>query len=419
MEQNLRDEIESLLSREARPLERILNRLLDEARRLDDRPLRNEASLLKNRFLEIEEEERKLGADRRPQRAEIKDVALNLADKLDLLAAEPPPAPAPPPPQSLFSARPAQPKTTADSDVVVAVNGITKHLTGGGSAFALENVSLELHRGELLAVMGPNGSGKSTLMRILAGELAPDSGSIEYPAISRDPEDWIQIKKQLAYVSQFPKPWSRPLLQVLRFTAAVAGYTGDENEVEVQYAIARLGLSSHVSKSYTQLSGGYRTRFSLARCLLMRPALLLLDEPLAHLDVMAQSAFLRDLRDVSRSARFGVVLTSQHIYEAEAVSDKVVVLDGGRKVFSGAVAELEDPDAATIEVSCLADEASVAAILGGEQLSSPMFNRYVVSVPAGTTCNQLVAKFSEQNITVTYCRDWSRSSRRFMKEERP
>ena len=118
---------------------------------------------------------------------------------------------------------------------------------------------------------------------------------------------------------------------------------GKADAEQVEWHLHRYGLLDYAGMSWAELSGGYRTRAQLARALLTRPKLLVLDEPLAYLDIVAQDIFLTDLRALCSDVGRGVpvLITSQHISEIEGIADEIVVLDEGRCRFSGPVSELD------------------------------------------------------------------------------
>ena len=165
------------------------------------------------------------------------------------------------------------------------------------SGFTLGPVSLDLRFGKITGLVGENGNGKTTLIKIIAGLLAPDEGEFAYPALSTSESIyWLEVKQQIGYIPQSLDSWSGTVLQNLYFMGACKGFTPEENEKEVNYIIHRLGLVEYMDMEWEELSGGYQMRFELARTLLWKPKLLILDEPLASLDINAQSIFLRDLR---------------------------------------------------------------------------------------------------------------------------
>ena len=121
------------------------------------------------------------------------------------------------------------------------------------------------------------------------------------------------------------------MFENLQFTAANYGYSPEENELIVELIIARLGLRQYRKHRWKDLSSGYKMRFELARMLLRKPKILLIDEPLANLDILAQQTVLEDFRAIAKSPfrPIGIVLSSQQLYEVEKTSDQVIFLKNG------------------------------------------------------------------------------------------
>lgn len=166
------------------------------------------------------------------------------------------------------------------------------------SNFALGPISFSLKEGEIIGLVGENGNGKTTLLRSLCGELQPSGGEIRYHFPYKDKYD---LRSQLIYIPQRTNSWHGSLLSNLQFTAASYGITGEENRLIVELVIARMGLRKYRTYGWKNLSSGYKMRFELARALLRRPKLLLIDEPLANLDILAQQVVLDDFKDIARS----------------------------------------------------------------------------------------------------------------------
>ncbi len=219
--------------------------------------------------------------------------------------------------------------------VVFAAKDVTK--TYGRGTFKLEPISFELRIGEITGVVGRNASGKTTLLRIVMGDLRQDSGMTEYPLLTRDRSGWAHIKRQISDVPQFPDKWPGRLRPNLNYVAAMHGIRGARNKELIDWHIERFGLAQYEDASWDQISGGYKIRFELVRALVSKPKLLVLDEPLAYLDVMARQEFLKNLRAIAASFEepVPIIITSQHLYEIEAIADQMILLDDGRCVYAG------------------------------------------------------------------------------------
>jgi ABC-2 type transport system ATP-binding protein len=219
--------------------------------------------------------------------------------------------------------------------------GITKSYRGGN--FKLGELTFDLCVGQITGVVGRNASGKTTLLRIVRGEIAPDTGVTLYPRLTRDGSGWAHIKRHIAYIPQFPSEWEGSLQQILAFTASAYGNRGRQGRKLVERYVQRYGLDGYQGTSWRHLSGGFRARFELVRALLSRPRLLVLDEPLAALDINARHEFIRDLRVIAQAVDepVPVIITSQHIEEIEGLVDQIMVLDKGKCRFYGPLDKLE------------------------------------------------------------------------------
>ncbi len=235
-------------------------------------------------------------------------------------------------------------------NVVVSCQHVSKTFKGRFK-FQLTDVSIELKLGEITAIFGENASGKTTLIKQLIGQIAPDKGRILYPYFKQtdtNKVDWNYVKHEIAYVPQELGEWYGNLKENLHLEATIHGIKGKENEKEVEFIIHRLGLEKYCDRAWNELSGGFKLRFALAKALVWRPKVLILDEPLANLDPKAQLIVLNDLRAFARSIKnpMAVLLTSQTLDETEYVADKILFLKddegkGSKVAYYGDKSDLE------------------------------------------------------------------------------
>lgn len=222
-------------------------------------------------------------------------------------------------------------KLKLPNEIILKAQNIKKSYPGSNFKFELEK--LELRQGEIIGLVGENATGKTTLLRILAGDLACDAGQLAYPLF--DPKNWLfwpALKTKIAYIPQELPVWQGSLLENLRLEAALHGLKGVENQVAVKFIVERLGLKDYEEKNWRELSGGYKLRFALAKAMIWNPELLIIDEPLAFLDVKTQLMVLSDLRKLASSLRhpISIILSSQQIHEIEKVVDQMLFMKGGQ-----------------------------------------------------------------------------------------
>jgi ABC-type multidrug transport system ATPase subunit len=308
------------------------------------------------------------------------------------------------------------------NEVVVSCTGLSKSYRRGD--FALQDVSFDVRYGEILGIVGRNGNGKTTLFRLIVGELKPNTGSVGFPALQHESGAvrWSRVRQQIAYVPQELPAWYGSLKSNLHYEAAIHGIRGAANEQEVAFIIERLGLATEVDKRWHELSGGYKLRFSLARALVWKPKLLILDEPLANLDFIAQQVVLKDLRHLADSLRYplAVLVSSQHLEEIEEVSDKLLVLHRGSVTYFGPVETLGwDRRHNRYEISGLLELSDLEQALSGLDYQSLFYNgvAFVLTTSTAIAAHDVVGRLHEARVPLTYFRDISRSAKSLLQDD--
>jgi len=235
----------------------------------------------------------------------------------------------------------SQPLHALDADAPLAelVGAIKRY----GKTVALDGVSLDVRRGEVLAVLGPNGAGKSTAISLWLGLLQPDAG--EARLMGRSPLD-VESRRDVGVMMQ--EVALEPLLRVRELVDLAASYYPDPLAVDEALALTR--TTELGDKRYAKLSGGQKRQAQFAIAVVGQPRLLFLDEPTVGLDVQARETMWRAIRDlVARGS--SVVLTTHYLDEAEALATRVVVLAKGRVIASGSVDEIRSVVSRT-HISC-------------------------------------------------------------------
>lgn len=244
---------------------------------------------------------------------------------------------------------------------VVSLDGITKKY----SEFELNIESLRLKEREILGVVGRNGSGKSTLLKILASETPLTKGILKYN-LKANNENEYNSKRYLFYLPQDIKDRGHiNVKNYLKYCFAKNGIYGNENRNLVENVLYRFGIEEHGDKAWDELSGGYKLRLELARAYGIKPSLLILDEPLANLDVLALSKIIADIIDFTKSATSPstVILSSQHLFEIEHISDKILYMQNGECKFFGNKQELKESKYRYYNIICDLDSNSISDII--------------------------------------------------------
>ncbi|MEO0683502.1 MAG: ABC transporter ATP-binding protein [Cyanobacteria bacterium J06649_11] len=313
-------------------------------------------------------------------------------------------------------------------DIPVAVNnvvfrgrGISKEYKSRNRSigFRLHPVDLDLRLGEITAVVGENGNGKSTLLKIISGMLSESSGNTLYPCLkSPIRNDFYSIRQQISYISQDLPRWHGLLMDNLHFSGAIHGLTGKKNIEEVDFVVTRLGLESYQEALWNEISGGYKTRFALAKALLSKPKLLVLDEPLSNLDINTQLTFLQDLRSLANSASnpISVIVSSQHLHEVESIADNIIFLQDGISLYNGKISDLGvDRTENVYEVRCDLRKDQLLDILEAIEYTKvdTAGQHYIIYTSIQVSRSQILKLFSSSDISLKYFHDISCSTRKF------
>ncbi len=197
---------------------------------------------------------------------------------------------------------------------LVTLDGVGKRFASGTEA--LRDVDLRIEPGEFLSLLGPSGCGKSTLLRLIAGLAEPSAGRIERAA-----------SRQVGFVFQEATllPWSDAVTNV-RLPLRLLGLPRAEQEERAAEALAQVGLGGFERAYPRELSGGMRMRVSIARALVTRPSLLLMDEPFAALDELTRHRLNDDLLTLWAGSGVTVVFVTHSVFESVYLSSRILVM---------------------------------------------------------------------------------------------
>ncbi len=216
-------------------------------------------------------------------------------------------------------------------ETVIQIDNLNKSF---GAVHAVQNLSFRVKRGELFAFLGVNGAGKSTTISILCGQLQKDSGSVTICGKNIDRPD-AEVSRRLGVVFQnsvLDKDLT--VLDNLKSRAALYGITGSAFQARLAELSRLLDFGDLLKRTLGKLSGGQKRRIDIARALLHKPEILILDEPTTGLDPQTRHLLWRVIEGLRKKENMTVFLTTHYMEEA-ADADFVVILDGGRIAAEG------------------------------------------------------------------------------------
>ena len=210
------------------------------------------------------------------------------------------------------------------SEDLISINNLSKTYENGLKA--LNNVSLNIKKGEILAMLGPNGAGKTTLISIICGIVTPSSGKVNVDGFDII-NDYRQTRAKIGLVPQeLTLENFETVFNNVSFTRGLYGKAPDPKYIES--VLKKLSLWDKKDNILRQLSGGMKRRVLIAKALSHKPSILFLDEPTAGVDVELRKDMWKSV-EALRESGVTIILTTHYIEEAEAIADRVAVINNG------------------------------------------------------------------------------------------
>jgi ABC-2 type transport system ATP-binding protein len=219
---------------------------------------------------------------------------------------------------------------------MIHVEKLTKYY---GDLCAVDQIDLDIHKGEITGLLGPNGAGKTTTLRMLTGYLIPTSGGIQVKDYSIE-ENMLDIKKLIGYLPESAPLYHNMLVyDYLDYVARVRGIDSSKKAERIHELADLCGLTGIMHKGIGELSKGLKQRVGLAHAMMDDPEILVLDEPTSGLDPNQ----IVEIRDIIRQiGKEKTIILSTHILsEAEATCDRIVIIDNGKIVADGSTEALK------------------------------------------------------------------------------
>ena len=212
----------------------------------------------------------------------------------------------------------------------IQINNLVKTFgTGKNAVNAVDDLTLTIEPGDLFFLLGPSGCGKTTLLRMIAGFIDPTQGSIAFDdkVVTHEPPN----KRNTGMVFQSYALWPHmTVAQNVAFGLNVRKIQNPERDKLVMEALEAVQMAEYAHRKPTQLSGGQQQRVALARAIVIKPAVLLLDEPLSNLDAKLRNDLRHQIRDVCKSSGITTVYVTHDQKEALSMADKVALLKDGK-----------------------------------------------------------------------------------------
>ena len=219
--------------------------------------------------------------------------------------------------------KPAAPPTIGVHRPLISVVGVSKIYQNG--TIALSGVDLKIAHGEFVSLLGPSGCGKSTLLRLIAGLGAVSTGSIEWPLLAYEASG--ELHRDLGFIFQDPTlmPW-KTVFENVYLPLKLAGVTRHNAAERVAEALAMVRLEKFADVYPRQLSGGMKMRVSIARALVVKPRVVLMDEPFAALDEITRFRLNDDLLRLWQTQRWTVIFVTHSIFESAYLSNRIIIM---------------------------------------------------------------------------------------------
>lgn len=218
------------------------------------------------------------------------------------------------------------------------IKNVTKRFN---DKLVIDNVSLEIDKGEIFGLLGPNGAGKSTLINLIVGLLKIDKGDILVQGLNIAKAD-IKAKEKIGLVPQeialFESLTAR---ENLEYWGGLYGLKGSLLKERINEALETAALQEHLKKPVKNYSGGMKRRLNIAAAMMHHPEILIMDEPTVGVDPQSRNHIFEVVRKMNREYNSTIVYTSHYMEEVETLCHRIMILDSGKEVASGTKEELK------------------------------------------------------------------------------
>lgn len=266
-----------------------------------------------------------------------------------------------------------------------------------GKQKALDDISIEIKKGEIVGLLGPNGAGKSTLMKIICGYIPPSSGTVEVMGYSIFDEP-LKVKTNIGYL-----PENNPLyseMYVKEYLVFVAGVFNIKNKKErIAEIIELTKLSDEQHKKIGELSKGYKQRVGLAQAFIHNPDVLILDEPTSGLDPNQLIEIRNLIREIG--AKKTVLFSSHIMQEVEAICDRIIIINNGKLIADSPKSEIQklwkDKTLIVVEFKEAVDIKKLKNIAGVDNVAKIDVGKWRITVEGQEDIRPVIYDFAKNN----------------------
>lgn len=240
---------------------------------------------------------------------------------------------------------------------MIHIEGLTKYYD---DFCAVNNISLDIRKGEIIGLLGPNGAGKTTTLRMLTGYFQPTSGTIKVKDFSVS-DQCLEAKRCIGYL-----PESAPLYHdmivydYLAYIADIWGYSSDGKVSRIRKLCDLCGLSGIMHKTIGELSKGLKQRVGIAHAMMSDPEILILDEPTSGLDPNQIVEIRKIIREIGKEKT--IILSTHILSEAEATCDRIIIINKGKIVADGSTDEIKHSEQGSSKINIILKDALFSAV---------------------------------------------------------
>jgi len=289
------------------------------------------------------------------------------------------------------------------AEPALSIRGLTK--VYGNGFHALKGIDLDVQQGDFFALLGPNGAGKSTTLGVVCSLVQKTAGKVSVFGIDID-KDFARAKNNLGVVPQeFNFNQFEKVEDIILAQAGYYGMSHREAKPRAAELLKDLGLWDKRNGSARALSGGMKRRLMIARALIHRPKLLILDEPTAGVDIELRRSMWDYMRRINREEGTTIILTTHYLEEAESLCRNIAIINHGEIVKNTSVRELLGQLNTETFLLDLAEPVSEVPSLEDFQIEKVDSSQLAVSVKRGQRLNDLFSQLSDLGLTVVSMRN--------------